>query len=66
MNATVTAHSAAKTKAAQGLPRRRRQAANTWDEKACQRRIDQLWLLRTSMLENESALAPWLDRITPG
>jgi len=40
--------------------------ANTWDEQVCKDLIDQLWVLRESMRENEAALAPWLKGIDPG
>ncbi len=37
-----------------------------WDEEVCKSLIEQLWLLRQSMLEYESTLAPLLDSVDPG
>lgn len=42
------------------------QGADSWDEEVCKSLIEQLWLLRQSMLEYESTVAPWLDSVAPG
>ena len=47
-------------------PNRQIMQGDTWDESACHALIEQLWSLRKSMLENEAALAPWLDGVDSG
>ena len=39
------------------------QLVDTWDEGVCKSLIEQLWSLRTSMLENEATLAHWLGSV---
>ena len=39
------------------------QLVDTWDEGVCKSLIEQLWSLRTSMLENEATLAHWLESV---
>ena len=39
------------------------QPVDTWDEGVCKALIEQLWSLRTSMLENEATLAHWLESV---
>ena len=41
------------------------QFVDTWDEGACKSLIEQLWSLRTSMLENEAKLEHWLGSVDP-
>lgn len=45
---------------------RQAQVVDTWDEGVCKALIDQLWSLRASMLEDETALADRLGSIDPG
>ena len=47
-------------------PNRQITQGDTWDESACHALIEQLWSLRKGMLENEAALAPWLDGVDSG
>lgn len=45
---------------------RRQQVVDTWDEGGCKALIEQLWSLRSNMLENEATLAHWLGSVDPG
>jgi pyruvate kinase len=44
----------------------RKRNIDAWDESACKELIGQLWSLRASMLENETALAQWLGSVDKG
>ena len=48
-----------------GQNKQKPQDADTWDVGVCKSLIEQLWLLRQSMLDYESTLAPWLDGVDP-
>jgi len=45
--------------------RGRRATVDAWDPEVCNSLIDELWLLRASMLEYESRLEPWLRDVDP-